>query len=312
MKVFVAGASGALGIPITRQLIEHGHEVIGLTHSATGSRRLEALGARPVVADALDREALLRATEGLTADAIVHEVTALTRPPLRISGMAPTNRLRTEGSRNLVDVAREIGAKRFVTQSIVFGYGFHDHGEAPVTEESPFGRPEGKATDSVISALAEAEARAADAGEGIALRYGLLYGGDPANIVPLLRRRMLPVPAGGVLGWVHHDDAAAATVAAVEGGSPGAYNIVDDEPARFADMYTAMAAAIHAPRPMRAPRWLLGLIAPYVVAFGIETSMRVSNAKAVAELGWRPRYPSYREGLAAMARNMRKGGSLPV
>jgi nucleoside-diphosphate-sugar epimerase len=117
---------------------------------------------------------------------------------------------------------------------------------------------------------------------------------------------MVPVADGGVLGWIHHHDAAAATVAAVEKGAPGAYNIVDDQPATFEQMFTAMAEAIDAPRPWRLPRWLLGLVAPYVVAFAMDTQMRVSNEKAMSQLAWRPRYPSYREGIAAMAGSLRE------
>ena len=280
-----------------------------MTRSEEGASELRMLGAHPVIADALDRAALLRATDGLAADVVVHELTALTKPPLRFSGMDLTNRLRSEGSRNLVDVARQIGARRFVTQSIIFGYGFRDHGDEVLTESAPFAQPEGKPTDGIQAGLADAEALATEVGEGIALRYGLLYGGDAPNIVPLLRRRMLPVATGGVLGWIHHHDAAAATVAAVEKGVSGAYNIVDDQPATFEQMYTAMAEAIGAPRPLRAPRWLLTLIAPYVVAFGMDTQMRVSNERAAMELGWRPRYPSYREGVAVMAGGLREGSS---
>ena len=307
MKVFVAGANGALGIPLTRQLLDHGHEVIGMTRSETGASELRMLGAHPVIADALDRDAVLRATDGLAADVVVHELTALTKPPLRISGMDATNRLRSEGSRTLVEVARQIGARRFVTQSIIFGYGFRDHGDEVLTEAAPFGEPEGKSTDRILAALVDAEAQAREAGEGIALRYGLLYGGDAPNIVPLLRKRMVPVTEGGVLGWIHHDDAAAATVAAVERGVPGAYNVVDDQPATFEQMFTAMADAIGAPKPWKLPRWLLNLVAPYMVAFGMDTQMRVSNEKATKELGWRPRYPSYRDGIEAMAQGLLEG-----
>lgn len=310
MKVLVAGAAGALGIPLTRQLQERGHEVIGLVRTEAGAARLRNLGASAIIANALDRDALLRSTDSLTAHAIVHELTALTKPPLRISAMDLTNRLRTEGSRNLLAVARQVGATRFVTQSIILGYGFRDHGDTLIDEGAPFGRPEGKETDGILAGLVEAEAVAREAGEGIALRYGLLYGGDASNIVPLLRRRLLPVADGGVIGWIHHHDAAAATVAAVERGAIGAaYNVVDDEPATFAQMYTAMAAAIGTPRPWTVPRWLMGLIAPYVVAFGIDTQIRASNAKAAKEMGWHPRYPSYREGVAAMAQGLRAARS---
>ena len=137
---------------------------------------------------------------------------------------------------------------------------------------------------------------------GIALRYGLLYGGDAARTRALLARRGLPVARGGLLGWIHHEDAAAATVAALEQGRPGeAYNLVDDLPATWQEVFTAMARAFGVPRPRRLPRWLFRLAAPYVASFVVGTSMRVSNAKATAELGWRPLYPNYRVGVHAMA-----------
>jgi len=301
MRVFVAGASGAIGRPLVRRLLAAGHEVTGSTRSPERAEAIRALGADAVTVDVFDGDALHAVMAEAAPDVVVHELTALSKPPLRVSGLDLTNRLRSEGSRNLVAVAQEIGARRFVTQSIVFGYGFSDHGDEVLAEDAPFGKPEGKSTDGILSALVAAEALAGEAGEGIALRYGLLYGGDAPNIVPLLRRRMVPVTQGGVLGWVHHDDAAAATVAAVERGAPGAYNVVDDQPATFEQMFTAMAEAIGAPRPWRLPRWLLSLVAPYVVAFGMDTQLRVSNEKAARELGWRPRYPSYREGIEAMA-----------
>jgi nucleoside-diphosphate-sugar epimerase len=146
------------------------------------------------------------------------------------------------------------------------------------------------------------EQQAFTAPEGIALRYGILYGGDARQMRALLVNRRVPVAAGGPLGWIHHEDAAAATVAALESGSPGqAYNVVDDEPASWLEVVTAMAAAFGAPRPRVLPGWLLRLAAPYVASFVVGTSMHVANAKAKAELGWRPTYPSWREGVRAMA-----------
>ena len=229
MKVLLAGASGAIGIPITRQLTAHGHQVLGLTRDRGGAGRLEALGARPVVADALDRDGLVRAVEGLSADAVIHELTALRKPPRRHSGMALTNRLRSQGTANLLAAAEVLGARRFLTQSIIFGYGYRDHDPAVLTEEAPFGRLAGDHSDPHVAAMASTEQQAFSAPEGIALRYGLLYGGDAAQMRALLARRGLPVARGGVLGWIHHEDAAAATVAALERGRPGqAYNVVDD------------------------------------------------------------------------------------
>jgi nucleoside-diphosphate-sugar epimerase len=301
MKVLLAGASGAIGVPLTRRLVANDHEVLGLTRSRAGAAALEALGATPVVADALDCDGLMRAVAGQSADAVIHELTALRKPPLRPSGMAPTNRLRIEGSANLLAAADELGAKRFVTQSIIFGYGFHDHGPDVLTEDAPFGRPAGNRNDPAIAAMLSAEEQAFTAPEGIALRYGLLYGGDVEERRALLARRGLPVARGGLIGWVHHDDAAAATVAALEHGRPGqAYNIVDDQPAAWLEVFTAMAAALGVPRPRNLPPWLVRLIAPYVASFALDTSMRVSNAKARDELGWRPAYPTFREGIEAM------------
>jgi nucleoside-diphosphate-sugar epimerase len=302
MKVLLAGASGAIGSPLTRQLVAHDHRVLGLTRDWDGARRLQALGAPPVVADALDRDGLLRAVDGLAADAVIHELTALRKPPLRHRGMALTNRLRTEGTANLLAAAEALGARRFLTQSVIFGYGYRDHGPRLLTEEDPFGLPAGDACDPHVAAMRSTEQQAFGAPEGIALRYGLLYGGDAERAGDLLARRRLPVAKGGVLGWVHHDDAAAATVAALERGRPGqAYNVVDDLPATWWEVYTTMAKALGAPPPRRLPDRLLRLAAPYVASFVVGTSMRVSNAKATAELGWRPLYPHYRAGVHAMA-----------
>ena len=297
MKVLVAGATGLLGVPLTRALLADGHEVIALTHA----RRSTAAGVASVTADALDRESLLRAVDGIEADAIIHELTALAKPPMRHSGMATTNRLRTEGTANLVAAADVIGAKRFVTQSIILGYGYRDHGDKLITEDDPFGLPQHDKTDPHVAAMLSTEQQAFTAPEGIALRYGMLYGGDLAALRPLLARRRLPVVRGGVLGWVHHEDAAAATVAALYHGRAGqAYNSVDDRPALMAELYTAEAAALGAPPPRSVPAWMLRLAAPLIASIAVDTSMRVSNEKAKTELGWTPRYPTYRDGMAAI------------
>ena len=301
MKVLLAGASGAIGMPIARQLIAHDHQVLGLIRSHAGADWLAGLGARAVVADALDRDGLLRAVDGLSADAIIHELTALRKPPLRHSGMTQTDRLRTQGSTNLLAAAEVLGAKRFVTQSIIFGYGYSDHGDQVLTEKAPFGIPAGNRSDPHVAAMASAERQAFTAPEGIAVRYGLLYGGDAEQMHTMLARRALPVARGGPLGWVHHEDAAAATVAALEHGQAGeAYNVVDDRPATWQEVFTAMARAFVAPPPRRLPGWMLRIAAPYVASMVVGTSMQVSNAKAKTELGWQPMFPTYREGLQAM------------
>ena len=157
MKVLLAGASGALGVPIARRLIQHSHEVLGLTRDPSNRNRLQKLGMTPVVADALDRDSLLRALAGHSADAVIHELTALRKPPLRHSGMALTNRLRTVGTTNLLAAAQQLGARRFLTQSIILGYGYSDHGDQLLTEEAPFGVPQGDACDPHVEAMRATE-----------------------------------------------------------------------------------------------------------------------------------------------------------
>lgn len=303
MRVIVAGASGAIGRPLLRALRDHGHDVVGITRTSTGATVVNAAGATAVVADALDREGLLGAFEGQHADAVIHELTALTKPPARYADMEPTNRLREEGSANLVELARAVGATRFVTQSIFFGYGYRDFGSTVITEDAPFGLPQGDRADAVLAALASAETQAQSIPgvTGIALRYGLFYGGDVDNYVGMLRRRALPVPTGsrGTLALIHHEDAATATVAALERGFPGAYNIVDDRPTTWRELVDGIARARSAPRPIALPAWVLRAAAPYAAMMMTGVNQHVSNAKAKSELGWTPRYPTFREGLAA-------------
>lgn len=310
MRIVLAGASGAIGLKLVDALRKRGHDVIGLTRSADGGQVVQRLGAQPIVVDVLDRDALLTALDGVTADAVVHEVTALKRAPThyRGRGITVTNELRTAGTRHLLEAAKLVGAKRFVTQSMIFGYGFVDHGSAPITEDAPFGQPRGRKSDSATAAFGSTEQQAftTEGIEGVALRYGFLYGPGPASarIVKMLKTRTFPIPPsdGGTFGWIYVDDAASATVAAIESGRPGnAYNIVDDQPATWGEVFDAMAHAHGAPRPVRIPGRLLRLAAPFLADQMITTSMRVSNDKAKAELTWHPSMPSYREGVTAMA-----------
>lgn len=303
MRVLVAGASGALGTPLVRQLRAAGHDVAGIARSERSADRVRALGAVPVLADVLARDALLDAVDGQEFDAVVHELTALKKVPRTHRDMRETNTLRIDGTRHLIEVARETGARRFLTQSIVFGYGYSDHGATPLTEESPFGVPHGDAFDPHVAAMVSTERQAthAEGIDGIALRYGLLYGADIDTVVAMLHKRALPiVRAGGELAFIHHEDAAAATVAALERGTPGrAYNIVDDTPATFAELITGIAEVTRSPRPLTVPRWLVDLAAPYgKIVYG-KVSLRVSNDLAKRELSWRPRYPAVADGIRA-------------
>jgi nucleoside-diphosphate-sugar epimerase len=309
MRVLLAGASGAIGTPLTRQLIAAGHQVIGITRSRANAERLRAAGAEPLVADVLDREKVLTAVRDVRADAVMHQMTALGSTKIR-NAMLGTNSLRTTGTTHLLEAARVVGAHRFLTQSIVLGYGYRDHGPHLITEDDPFAEPAPGRFGSAITALHSAEEQvfSADEMEGIGLRYGAFYGQDSVTnmIVKLVRKRRLPVPSsgGGFVSFIYLEDAAAATVAALEKGRAGqAYNIVDDEPVRWVDYLDALAAELGARRPRRVPTWLLRAI-PYLHTI-MTTSMRVSNAKAKRELGWSPAVSTYRQGVPLVAKTSR-------
>jgi nucleoside-diphosphate-sugar epimerase len=306
MRVLLAGATGAIGTPLTRQLIAAGHEVVGITRSQANAARLRTAGVEMVVADVLDRENLLAAVRDVRADAVMHQMTALGTRKVR-GMMDATNALRTTGTANLLAAARAVGAHRFLTQSIVFGYGYRDHGPRVLTEDDPFAEPQPGVFASGLDAIRSNEDQvfAADEMEGIALRYGGFYGQDSMSqlIVNMVRKRRMPVPSngGGFVCFIYLEDAAAATVAALEKGRAGqAYNIVDDEPVRWADYLDAVAAQFGVRRPWRVPGWALRPI-PYLSTL-FNMSMRVSNAKAKRELGWAPAVPTYREGIPLLVK----------
>lgn len=307
MQVLIAGATGALGVPLVRALIASGHQVIGLTRTPDNTRELSTLGAQPVVADAMDRDGLLKAVAGLHADAVVHALTALKKTPLRHRDMYQTNALREVGTANLLAAARAVDAHTFVAESMTMGYGYGDWGEQILTEECPFAPP-GRTQElerhlAGFRALERQIFEATQAGwiEGVSLRYGAFYG--PTSIQPIIqmmRRRSLPLPEGGraVMSWIYIEDAAAAIVAALEHGKGGqAYDIVDDEPVRVRDFFARLAQQAHTPQPLSLPAWAMRLVAPYGTDF-FATMMRVSNAKAIRELSWKPGVaPTYREGI---------------
>jgi len=308
MDVLVAGASGALGQPLLRQLVARGHTVHGLTRTPANAEAITRLGARPVVADAMDREALLAATRDLRLDAVVHALTALKKLPARYRDMAQTNALRTEGMANLLAVARATGARRVVAESMHVGYGLGDWGSQVITEETPFappGRTPGLEQVNAAFRALESQLRDAEGITGVAMRYGAFYGpGATESTVAMMRRRLVPLvgDGDGVMHWIHMEDAASATVAALEHASPSpAYNVVDDEPVSWRDFVGRLAEACGTPKPMRLPRAVVTVAAPYAVLF-MTTRLRVSNARAKRELGWAPAYPTYREGLAQFGR----------
>jgi len=294
-SILLAGAGGVLGRHIARALTEAGHKVTGLGRGQGNDVR----------ADLMDRDALLHAVDGHRFDTVIHAATALRKPPLRHHDMNATNALRVDGTAHLVEAARATGARRFVAESMVFGYGYGDHGDHVITENDPFG-PRGRTPELErhIAAMRIKEQLTFEAPglEGVSLRFGLFYGpGGTDALLPMLRRRRLPVPADHdrVLPWVDLTDAARAVAAAVERGRPGqAYNIADGTPMGFRAHVLRVAEEFGLPKPMAVPRWLTR---PMSYAHTVmSATMRVSSAKAERELGWTPAYPSSREGLAAL------------
>ncbi|MFC3495391.1 NAD-dependent epimerase/dehydratase family protein [Glycomyces rhizosphaerae] len=305
MKVILAGSTGTIGRPLLKALRDNGHESIAIIRNPANRGLVENLGAVAVVADVMDRNALLTALDGRTADAVMHQATALRGASPRLRQDDPTNALRTKGTEHLLEAATSVGASRFVVQSLVTGYGYHNHGTRPLTEDDPFGALRGHYADPVVSAAAEAERLAFSASgvDGIALRYGMFYGPRAFSdlFADLMRKRtpVAPRGGGGEAAFVHIEDAASAAIAALEHGRPGnAYNIADGNPTTWGEFASAVARAHGTPRPVTAPRWLLRLVGPYLEALMAQTSMRIDNIKARTELDWKPRYASVGEGLA--------------
>jgi nucleoside-diphosphate-sugar epimerase len=303
MRVFVAGASGAIGTRLVPQLIAHGHEVIGTFRSAGNAQRLRALGAEPVGLDLLDARAVRKAVIEAEPQAIVHQATALANARFGRSldrTFGPTNRLRTEGTDALLAAAREAGVRRFVAQSFA-SYRYAREGGPVKTENDPLDPTPPAGTRETNAAMRHLDQAVTDAG-GIALRYGGFYGAPNDGLVGPVRKRQFPIvgDGGGVFSFIHLDDAAAATVLALEHDGAGIYNIVDDEPAPVRDWLPVLANVLGAKPPRRVPRWLARLFAGEGgVIMGIE-SRGASNAKAKRELGWTLRYPSWRQGFEAV------------
>jgi len=313
MKILLAGATGTLGIPLVRALIASGHEVIGLSRTPGKGDKLRTLGAQPLIADVMDRTALLNAVDGLEADAVLHEMTALKKIPTRHRDMAATDALRQKGTTNLLAAARVLGARRFVTQSFFMGYGYGDWGDKVLTEDDPFAPVARSRFEQHLAAMRSTERQSfnADGIEGIALRYGSLYGpgGATEPMIEMLRRRRLPVPrgGGGITSLIYVEDAATATLAALERGRSGeAYNVVDDEPVAWGEFFGAVAKAFGAPPPREVPRWVFRFL-PYARAMMLGDH-RLSNAKAKRELLWMPSAPTYREGISQLVQALGERG----
>jgi 2-alkyl-3-oxoalkanoate reductase len=305
MKVFVAGASGAIGRPLVRQLVAAGHEVTGMTRREERAAEIRAAGASAVVCDVFDRDALGAAVKAAAPEAVVHMLTAL---PATIDWKAsdplgPTNRVRKEGTRNLIDAARAAGARRMVAESVAFLYAprgdWVKDEDAPLFKEAP--GPFGDAVEALGDL--ERQVRGPERLDGIVLRFGFFYGpgtsyaADGSQADEVRKRRVPIVGKGtGTFSFIHVEDAAAATIAAVERGAPGTYNVTDDEPAPMLEWVPVYAEALGAKPPRRVPVWLAKLVAGKALAGNAVALRGASNARAKQELGWEPRYASWRQG----------------
>jgi len=297
MNVFVAGGSGTIGVPLVRALRAAGHQVTALTRSAQKKTELSASGVSVAVADALDRDALIAAVRETRPTHVIHQLTALPKDaPRRASDLVATNRLRVDGTRNLLDAAIAAGAARFIVGSF-----------APF---SPRGPANTATEDEAAAAVRSMETQVLDATrrgviEGVILRYGLFYGLETPStlaMIEMIRKRRLPVVRGdtGQLPVIHIEDAVSATVRALDHARAGAiYDIVDDRAVSMTEIVEAIAEFTGSAPPLKVPAWLPRLVAPYMSRV---TSIRLplSNQVAKAELGWRPKYPTMRDGLAEM------------
>jgi 2-alkyl-3-oxoalkanoate reductase len=311
MKIFVAGATGALGRQLVPRLVANGHDVTGMTRTESKRDLVRSLGARPVVADALDPDDVAQAVAEAEPEVIVHQLTALSgsfdmRHIDRFFEL--TNRLRTEGTDHLLAAGRAVGAHKFVAQSFA-GWPFARTDGLIKDETEPLDPDPPQRMRPVLDAIRHLEqaVTSIDWGEGIVLRYGGFYGpgtslsADPeADFSAPIRKRRFPVVGSGAGMWsfIHIEDAATATVAAIEHGAPGIYQVTDNEPAPTREWLPVLAQALHAKPPRRVPRWVGRLLAGEAAVMMMTEARGASNEKAKRELGWQPRYASWRQGFA--------------
>jgi len=302
MRVFVAGATGAIGRPLVRQLIDRGHHVTAMTRSAGKVDSLRRLGAEAVVADGLEAAAVGEAVARAEPDAIIHQMTALSGPAdLRRFDrwFAATNALRTRGTEHLLAAARAAGVRRVIAQSFT-GWTNAREGGWVKSEDDPLDPHPVKAQRESLAAIQFLERAVVEAEpEGVVLRYGVFYGpGAWEATIELVRQRKFPIlgSGDGVWSWIHVEDAAAATVAALERGRRGIYNITDDEPARVAKWLPYLAEIVGAKPPLRVPAWLGRLLAGGAAVQWMTEGRGAANTKAKRELGWQPVWSSWRDG----------------
>src|SRR5947209_3655446 len=309
MKVFVAGATGAMGKQLVPRLVAAGHEVVGMTQSPSKQAALDELGATPVVADALDPDQVAGAVGKAQPDVIVHQLTAIAALDMRHfdRDFALTNRLRTEGTDHLLSAGRAVGVRRFVAQSYT-GWPYARTAGPVKSEVDPLDPTPAREMRESLAAIRHLEAAVVGAEwtEGIVLRYGFFYGpgtslGPGGEQFEMIRRRRFPLvgEGSGIWSFIHIADAADATVAAVEHGRRGLYNVVDDDPAPMAEWLVALAGELGAGKPLRVPRFVARLVAGEAGVVMTNEIRGATNAKAKRELGWEPRHPSWRQGFAA-------------
>jgi 2-alkyl-3-oxoalkanoate reductase len=306
MRVFFAGASGVIGRTLRPRLVNEGHEVAALTRTPDKAKALRDAGAEPVVADVLDADALRTAVMEAKPDAVIHHLTDLPQrmtPGAIRAGMAATDRVRTAGTANLIEAAREAGARRIVAQSVAFAYAPGGAGLRDETDPLFLDAP--APFNESVGAVAELERAVTNAQglDGVVLRFGFWYGPGTAyasdgHLANEARRRRLPVVGDGSAVWsfVHVDDVAGATIAALDGGDPGIYNIVDDDPAPSREWTPAYAEAVGAKRPFRVPAFVVRMVAGRYAAYLATGLQGATNEKAKRELDWAPRWPSWRQG----------------
>ena len=306
-RVFVAGATGAIGRRLVPALVARGYDVVAMTRSPGKAQTLRDAGATPVIADALEAEAVRRVVSDSRPDVIIHELTGLggVRSYRNFdAAFAATNRLRTTGTRNLLAAASASGARRFIAQSFG-GWTYERSGSAVKREDDPFDPSPPKTQRRTLEAIQYLERALASATglTAIALRYGSLYGpgtnlGAHGQFVEMVRHRALPIigDGAGVWSFLHVDDAASATIAAIEYGDSGVYNVADDDPAPVSVWLPDLALAVHARPPLHIPAWL-GYLAAGGATVSMMTRVRgISNEKARRALQWRPAFASWREG----------------